>query len=46
MIGGAVWSGSKLFAIPSPPFDALLYGKATLFKFKDNYSICFECPNF
>ena len=26
--------------------DALLYGKATLFKFKDNYSNFSECSNF
>ena len=29
----AVWSGSTLFAILSASLDALLYDKATLFKF-------------
>ena len=26
-------------------FDALLYGKATLFKFKGDYRKFFSCPN-
>ena len=40
--GGAVWSGSTLFAIPSA---SLLYGRAISFKFKSDYNKFFGCLN-
>ena len=44
---GASWSGSTLFANFSlHHLDTLFYGKTTLLKFWDNYSICFRFPFF
>ena len=54
---GVVWSGSTLLEEQTDQglhwlqfhlhhLDTLLYGKASLFKFKDDYSQFFRCPNF